>query len=407
MDILPSDVKRVILLVSPSQLDGASHRTSPGQTITYETLSQITNRRNPQERCFCWLIYTDESEKTAEFLKRQFSANVRFGNLGRIEDVYSALKIFEVIMQIASDSINIGQSVICDCTGGAKTMSIAMALAWTHHVLTAESQTELVLTYIPPRESGGNFSFHKFDDALSHLIAEEQRRYIDQQQRVGRLHYLARLSPILAHEIKNPLNLISADLHLLRDQPVNEYSRELLGEMERSVKEIDKLIVSIQHAVREESEANLQFSIQLAEVVRRIKARTEKRFPELTLEISGPPSKLRMKTAEEKLYVIFTNLIDNAAHASHGKGKVALNFTPNNGHLLVSIEDNGPGIPSDLKPVLFKPMHKGRNRNGTGMGLSIVKMFVTEEGGTITYDDSFTSGTRFLIELPLEQAVQG
>ncbi|MGH9844604.1 MAG: sensor histidine kinase [Blastocatellia bacterium] len=237
--------------------------------------------------------------------------------------------------------------------------------------------------------------------------SEEQRRYIDQQQRVGRLHYLARLSPILAHEIKNPLNLISADLHLLRDQPVNEYSRELLREMERSVKEIDKLIVSIQSAVREESEANLQSSIQLAEVVRRIKARTEKRFPDLTLEIGGTPSKLRLKTAEEKLYVIFTNLIDNAAYASHGKGKVALNFTTNNGHLLVSIEDNGPGIPSDLKPVLFKPMHKGRNHKGTGMGLSIVKMFVTEEGGTITYDDSFTSGTRFLIELPVEQLIQG
>lgn len=405
MQILPGDVERAILLVSPSQLDGASHRTDPEQTITYETLLQITDRRNSHEQSLCWLIYTKESEKTAEFLNRKFSAKVRFGDHGRIEDVYSALKIFEVIMQIASDPINTGQSVVCDCTGGAKTMSIAMALAWAHHVLTAESQTELILTYIPPRESGANFSFHKFDDALSHLIAEEQQRYIDQQQRVGRLRYLARLSPILAHEIKNPLNLISADLHLLRHQPVNEYSRELLGEMERSVKEIDKLIVSIQQAVREESEANLQSSIQLIEVIRRIEARTEKRFPELTLEINGLPSRLRLKTAEEKLYVIFTNLIDNAAYASHGKGKVALNFTTNNGHLLVSIEDNGPGIPSDLKPALFKPMHKGRNHTGTGMGLSIVKMFVTEEGGTITYDDSFTSGTRFLIELPVEQPV--
>jgi signal transduction histidine kinase len=302
-------------------------------------------------------------------------------------------------MQIASDPINAGRSVICDCTGGTKTMSIALALACNHHKLTSESQTELILTFIPSENNGSGIAFHKYD--LSRVIAEEQQRYIDQQKRIGRFRHLARLSPILAHEIKNPLNLISADLHLLRDQPVNAYAKDLLREIGDSVKEIDKIIVSIQQAVREESDSQLQPVIHLTEAARRIKARTEKRFPGMLLEIGGCLFGVRLRMAEEKVYTIFTNLIDNAANANRGKGRVKMNFEPREDRLHVVVEDDGPGIPPDVKTDLFKPMRRGKNSPGTGMGLSIVKSFVTEEGGTITYDDSYESGARFVIELPI------
>ena len=405
MIIQPGDVKRIILLVSPSELDEGTLRPKPEETIAFKSLDRIVRHQIPQETYACWLICTERSEKTAAFLGQHFSENFRFDALGEIEGVDNALRIFELIMQIAADPFNAGQSIICDCTGGTKTMSIAMALACAHHALTSESQTRLILTYIPPENDDEKIAFHKFD--LSRVIAEEQRRYIDQQERIGRLRHLARLSPILAHEIKNPLNLISADLHLLRDQPANEYSKELLDEIGRSVKEIDRIIISIQQAVRQESDAHLQPLISLTEVARRIKARTEKRFPELTLEIGGHLSGIQLRMAEEKLYTIFTNLIDNAANASQGGGKVALNFEPRENRLLISVEDNGPGIPQDLKPFLFKPMRRGRNSLGTGMGLSIVKTFVTEEGGTITYDDLYPRGTRFLIELPVAQTKRG
>ncbi len=405
MIIQPDNVRRVVLLVSPSELDDGTPRPKPEETIAFKSLYQIARRRISQETSACWLIYTERSEKTAAFLRRHFSENFRFDGLGDIEGADNALGIFELIMQIAADPFNAGQSIICDCTGGTKTMSIAMALACAHHALTSESQTELILTYIPPDNNDEDIAFYKFD--LSRVIAEEQRRYIDQQERIGRLRHLARLSPILAHEIKNPLNLIIADLHLLRDQPANEYSKELLDEIGKSVKEIDQIIVSIQQAVREESGVHLQPTISLTEMTRRIKARTEKRFPDLTLEISGRLSGIQLRMAEEKLYTIFTNLIDNAANASRGRGKVALNFEPRENRLLVSVEDNGPGIPPDLKPILFKPMRRGTNSLGTGMGLSIVRTFVTEEGGMITYDDSYTRGARFLIELPIVQTNGG
>lgn len=287
MIVQPGDAKRIILQVSPSDLDGSNYRQKPEETIAFKSLSQIASNQAAGEDYACWLIYTEQSAKTAAFLKQYFSNSFRFDDIGSIESMDNALKIFELVMQIASDPINAERSVICDCTGGTKTMSIALALACNHHKLTSESQTELILTFIPSENNGSGIAFHKYD--LSRVIAEEQQRYIDQQKRIGRLRHLARLSPILAHEIKNPLNLISADLHLLRDQPVDAYAKDLLREIGDSVKEID----------------------------------------------------------------------------------------------------------------LFKPMRRGKNSPGTGMGLNIVKSFVTEEGGTITYDDSYESGARFVIELPI------
>jgi len=402
MVIPPGDAKRIILLVSPSKLDGGPQSSAePERTIAFKSLLQVVRQRIHRETYACWLIYTERSEKTAFFLRQHFSGHFQFNDLGRIGSMDDALGIFEMIIQIANAPINAGQSIICDCTGGTKTMSIAMALACTHYNLISESQTELVLTYIPSEESDEKIAFHKFD--VSRVIEEEHRQYIDHKERIGRLAYLARLSPILAHEIRNPLNLISADLHLLRDQPINGNSRELIREIDESVREINKIIVSVQQAVREESDVYLHSNIQLTEVVRRLKARTEKRFPELILEIGEHPSGILLRMPEEKLYAVFTNLIDNAANASHGKGKVTLKFEPYQNRLRISVEDNGPGIPPELKPILFKPMRKGGNPLGTGMGLSIVKMFVTEEGGAITYDDTYTSGTRFLIELPFTQ----
>jgi len=405
MLIKPNEARRFILLVSPSLLDGDSFGVKPNDTITSKMLSGIAHQRNSDETYHCWLIFTKQSEETAHELCRRFATTFEFGNLLPIESFESSLEIFTFVQTVASDSLNGGQTIICDCTGGTKTMSIALALACNHYELTADlqSKAKLLPTFFPPGKALDihNFSFHALD--LARLFAEEQRRYVDQQQRIGRLHYLARFSPILAHEIKNPLNLINLDLRLLHRQVSGDYARELLGEIENKVEEIGKVINSVQQAVRKEAGIFSQPAISLVEAIQRLKGRTAKRFPNLILSIGGEVSGIRLRITEEKFYSILANLIDNAAQATNGTGKVTLNFEPKENRLLISVEDNGPGIPAELRSNLFKPLHPGKNASGSGMGLSIVKTFVVEEGGLITLDDAYDHGTRFLIDLPLEK----
>jgi len=406
MVMQPNEARRIILSVSPSQLDAPWHKARHEETITFRSLAAIAQKKIRDEQHYCWLIYTEASQKTAQHLRQHFSTCIDFGDLPRVNSAENAQEIFELVLQVASDSVNTGQTVICDCTGGTKTMSIAMALACNYHALASESQTKLILTYIPRDKDNDEILFREFD--LSRVVAEEQRKYVDQQERMGRLRYLARFSTILAHEIKNPLNLINTDLHLLRREPQNDYSKELLAEIEKSVNNIVKVINSVQEAVHKERETAMAPPIRLIEVMRRLKGRTEKRFPSLKLEIDeGEIVGIQLQITEEKLYSIITNLIDNAAHATQEAGTVSLRFKRHNGRLHISVEDNGPGIPSVLQPNLFKPMPYGKNISGMGMGLSIVKTFVIEEGGSITFDSKYDRGARFLIDLPIEKNGEG
>lgn len=399
MAIQARNVKRIILSVSPSQLDASWHPANPKDIITFKSLAAIAQQKNPQDVHRCWLIFSEQSSKTALFLRQHFSPIIEFNDLLPIKSMDSAAEIFALIQQVAHDPQNAGEPIICDCTGGSKPMAIAMTLACNHYNLTSESQSKLILTYVMPNIAP--IAFHEFD--LSRIVAEEQRRYIDQQERMGRLRYLARYAAILAHEIKNPLNLISTALYLLRNEVSNNAAKMQLDKIGRAFKEINQVISSVQQNVRKEADMPLTPRIRLTEVVRRLQWRTERLFPQLNLNIGGEISGVRLIMTEEKLYSIFTNLIDNVARATDGTGTVSLNFERHQNSLRIRLEDNGPGIPAELQANLFKPLHRGKDSPGTGMGLSIVRTFVVEEGGSIIYDGSYKQGTRFLIDLPIDE----
>ncbi len=403
MKIKPIEMTRAILLVSPARTQAGKLSPNYEDTITFKSLSYIAKNKCKNEPCYYWLIHTDQSKETAEYIDRYFADGFGLDNqnrLYRISSIDNAEEICNLILQIASEPQNESHTIYCDCTGGTKTMSIAMSLACNHYNLITETQTDLVLTFVPPETFSTGISFQQYD--LSRIILEEQRRYIQQQNDFGRMQYLARLSPILAHEIKNTLSLISSDLYLLGcESCVNEYSQELIQEMKVSVNDIKQSINNIQQVVRGEADASLTPVINLNEVIRRLELRTKGRFPSLNFIVKGDLKNIRLRIAEEKLYTVFTNLIDNAAKATHETGTVIFKFRPYKNKIAIDVSDNGPGIPDELRSGLFKPMRRGKNTNGTGMGLHIMKVFITEEGGSICYDEKYTQGARFFIELPL------
>lgn len=105
---------------------------------------------------------------------------------------------------------------------------------------------------------------------------------------------------------------------------------------------------------------------------------------------------------------VFTNLIDNAIRHTEENGFVKVMVENTNTELLVSIEDNGSGIPEEDIPFVFERFYKAdksRTRNGkkkgTGLGLAIAKNIVETHGGTINVKSMADEGTTFEIRVPL------
>jgi signal transduction histidine kinase len=105
-----------------------------------------------------------------------------------------------------------------------------------------------------------------------------------------------------------------------------------------------------------------------------------------------------------ELNQVWTNIIDNAIDAMHGKGELRVRTYRDEGCAVVEIGDNGPGIPEELEPHIFEPFFTTKGvGEGTGLGLDTVQRIVKKHQGTIQVT-SKPGDTRFQVWLPLADA---
>jgi signal transduction histidine kinase len=103
----------------------------------------------------------------------------------------------------------------------------------------------------------------------------------------------------------------------------------------------------------------------------------------------------------DELNQVWTNLIHNAVQALGGRGEIVIETRVEGPHVAIAVEDNGPGIPSDVMPRIFEPFFTTKAKGeGTGLGLGIVKQIVDKHGGTIEVT-SQPGRTRFTILVPI------
>jgi signal transduction histidine kinase len=105
-----------------------------------------------------------------------------------------------------------------------------------------------------------------------------------------------------------------------------------------------------------------------------------------------------------ELNQVWTNIIDNAIDAMHGKGELRVRTYRDDGCVVVEIGDNGPGIPEEVQPHIFEPFFTTKGvGEGTGLGLDTVQRIVKKHRGNIQVN-SRPGDTRFQIWLPMAEA---
>ncbi|HEX7841402.1 MAG TPA: HAMP domain-containing sensor histidine kinase, partial [Kofleriaceae bacterium] len=119
----------------------------------------------------------------------------------------------------------------------------------------------------------------------------------------------------------------------------------------------------------------------------------------------------RVAVYVDELNQVWTNLIQNAQHAAAsragGGGKIAIETAVEGSWIVVSVTDNGPGVPEDVLPRIFEPFFTTkRTGEGTGLGLGIARQIVDKHGGTMRCD-SRPGDTRFEVRLPIAGAEGG
>ena len=225
---------------------------------------------------------------------------------------------------------------------------------------------------------------------------------------------IGHLASGLAHEIKNPLNALSLGLDVLRrrHRPLDEAAAKEYGSrIEALREEINRLAILINNFLAYGRPLTLSFApTDLAGLVRHTLSDLAETAMQahVTIEEDIPESVPQLRADANLLKSSIWNLVQNGIQAMerHG-GLLRVSLSSENGgdepgrRLVVSVEDEGPGIPEADLARLFDP-YFSKKEGGVGLGLAMVKRIVEEHGGRVTAGSRLDgrSGALFRISLP-------
>lgn len=220
----------------------------------------------------------------------------------------------------------------------------------------------------------------------------------------------------LAHELRNPLSPIKNAVHLLSNNPTGENSQELLSMMNRQVSHLVRLIDDLLDVSRiSQGKIDLRkdkMTLQNAvfEAVETSSSLIENGAHTLTLDLPEDPIWLHADLT--RISQIIGNLLNNAAKYTPHGGQITVKATTENGRAVLSITDNGLGIPAEMLSKVFDlftqvDRNLDRAQGGLGIGLALVKQLLGMHDGTINAESrGINQGSTFTITLPLSTADQ-
>jgi two-component system sensor histidine kinase ChvG len=232
----------------------------------------------------------------------------------------------------------------------------------------------------------------------------------------ARMDAIEQFAADVAHEIKNPLTSVGSAVETLRRTTDEDKRARLMTVIYDDVRRLDRLITDISDASRLDAELSRERTrdVNLTELVGAIAQMFDdpdaKNSRRVVLDLADG---LVVRGLDGPLAQVFRNIIENAVSFSPKEGEIRVAAYARDGRAVVTVEDQGPGIPEDNLEVIFRrfyterPTSHGFGKN-SGLGLSITRQIVEVHNGRITASnvrdaDGAIKGARFTVELPLSR----
>ncbi|HUN08172.1 MAG TPA: ATP-binding protein [Aggregatilineales bacterium] len=234
---------------------------------------------------------------------------------------------------------------------------------------------------------------------FNHMAETLQRYAVERRNMMGDI----------AHDLRTPLSIIQSNLEAMLDGVLPATPEEMTS-LHQETLHLNRLITDLRTlSLAESGQLNLQKqAVEPGSLIQQVSDRMHLIAEEksITLETDIASDLPPVQADPERLIQVMTNLVDNAIRYNMKGNRVIVAARHGNGHIELSVSDNGPGIPPEEITHLFERFwraEKSRNRatGGSGLGLAIVKQLVEAHHGEVQVESQTGSGTRFTVHLPV------
>jgi two-component system nitrogen regulation sensor histidine kinase NtrY len=211
----------------------------------------------------------------------------------------------------------------------------------------------------------------------------------------------------IAHQIKNPLTPI----RLAAERMARQVERGNL-DIETIVTQGSQAIVQHVQAMQEMVDSFARYAkmpplarrpVPIGELAQQAVALYQGVREGLSIVLADGSHGMNVLIDPEQFRQVLTNLIDNAVEASPANGVVVVGIEREADEVVVSVTDEGPGLPMEDPEVLFQPFYSTKGR-GSGVGLAMVQRIVTDHGGTVRLEPNELHGVRAVVRIPEGEA---
>ena len=240
------------------------------------------------------------------------------------------------------------------------------------------------------------------------LLEKEEAAVLAQKEQLR-----ANLLRAISHDLRTPLTSISGNASNFLsngDKMDAETKRQLFTDIYDDSMWLINLVENLLSVSRlEENHLNLHFSSELvSDVIDEALKHINRKSVEYHISVEHADEFLLAKMDPKLIVQVLINLVDNAIKYTPAGSHITIRTKAQDGMAVLSVSDDGAGIPDEMKPRIFDMFYSGAqriadSRRSLGLGLSLCKSIVTAHGGAISVADNQPHGTIFTFTLPIEE----
>lgn len=244
------------------------------------------------------------------------------------------------------------------------------------------------------------------------LLRRRDRKRLEQRERdqaLASIRHKMEFLTNISHELKTPLSMILGPVSQLREEVSDKKMRHTLDVIHKNAVRINEMVhktVEIDRVDLETEAPIIRSRVDVTEFCRSIFDSYAEAWPSVHFVFTADNEPLTAEWDVVKMESVFNNLISNACKYSKEDATIGCSIRRSGSSIEIRVSDDGVGIPAEEQQLIFQRLFRSSRtaelKNGTGIGLYLVKRYVEMHGGEIGVESCENMGTTFTVRLPYE-----